>query len=274
MNDFVNIQNLLLEESRIRRERGPPVCFAQLYSVMTTNIQEEKTTSRAEEPRYLLQLEPPIGTSYWSVQNIPIFDYKVVGTLASPVQYLLVSWSCQCYIFTTNQKPDANNFGGSGGAFYIVMKHSGQVDSTLYHGKQTFKLQISASSGSPMTHLPDHSTKDGDNWTATIDYEQAMQMFNSGGNDTFTHNARYNETYQLSKMNQSGGVLNNTAEAVFQPDAGSAWYNTPKEIHGLSVFRQTEPSQWPLKFTFKAIAEFDSTVRTVTEEKTINLNFQ
>ncbi|KAF4588267.1 hypothetical protein EYR38_010234 [Pleurotus pulmonarius] len=125
-----------------------------------------------------------------------------------------------------------------------------------------------------MTHLPDHSTKDGDNWTATIDYEQAMQMFNNTGNDTFTHVAKYNETYQLLKMNQSGGVMDDTAEAVFQPDAGSAWYNTPKEIHGLSVFRQTEPSQWPLKFTFKAIAEFDSTVRTVTEEKTINLNFQ
>ncbi|KAL4253270.1 hypothetical protein AB1N83_012676, partial [Pleurotus pulmonarius] len=183
---------------------------------MPANAKEDsrKVVSKAEEPRYLLQLEPPIGTSFWSVQDIPIFNYKNIGNI-SDVQYLLVSWSCQCYIFTTNQKPDADNFGGS--------------------------------------------TKDGDNWTATIDYEQAMQMFNNTGNDTFTHVAKYNETYQLLKMNQSGGVMDNTAEAVFQPDAGSAWYNTPKEIHGLSVFRQTEPSQWPLKFTFKAIAEFDST---------------
>ncbi len=47
-------------------------------------------------------------------------------------------------------------------------------------------------------------------------------MFNNTGNDTFTHVAKYNETYQLLKMNQSGGVMDNTAEAVFQPDAGSA----------------------------------------------------
>ncbi|KAJ8689205.1 hypothetical protein PTI98_013252 [Pleurotus ostreatus] len=218
--------------------------------VMSASAQEEK--KEAGEPRYLLQLEPPIGTSFWSVQDLPIFEYKTLGNLGA--QYLLVSWSCQCYIFTTNQKPDTVNFGGSGGAFYIVMKHSGQVDSTLYHGKQTFKLQISASSGSPITHLPDHSAKSGDHWTATIDYEQAMQMFNNTGNGTFTHNAKYNETYQLLKMDQSGGVMDNTAEAVFQPDPGSAWYNTPKEIHGLSVFRQTEPSQWPFKFSMFAIS--------------------
>lgn len=47
-------------------------------------------------------------------------------------------------------------------------------------------------------------------------------MFNNTGNGTFTHNAKYNETYQLLKMDQSGGVMDNTAEAVFQPDPGSA----------------------------------------------------
>ncbi|KAF9496893.1 hypothetical protein BDN71DRAFT_1445569 [Pleurotus eryngii] len=109
---------------------------------------------------------------------------------------------------------------------------------------------------------------------ATIDYEQARQMFNDTGNGTFTRNTKYNETYQLLKMDQSGRVMDNTVEAVFQPDPGSVRYNTPRKIQGLSVFRQTEPSQWPLKFTFKAIAEFDSTTRTITEEKTINLNFQ
>lgn len=57
---------------------------------------------------------------------------------------------------------------------------------------------------------------------ATIDYEQAMQMFNNNGNGIFTHNAKYNETYQLLKMSQSGGIMNNMAEAVLQPDAGSA----------------------------------------------------
>ncbi|KAF4565419.1 hypothetical protein AB1N83_014091 [Pleurotus pulmonarius] len=234
--------------------------------------EEKKVLSEPEEPRYLLQLEPPIGTSFWSVLDLPIFSNRWLVSTNSD-QYVIVTWSCQCYIFTTNQRPDANDFSAAGGAFYVVMKHSGQVDSTLYHGKQTFKLQITASSGSPVTHLPNYSTKDGDNYTATIDYEQAMQMFNNNGNGTFTHNAKYNETYKLLKMDQSGAVMDNTAEAVFQPDAGSAW-NTPREIHGLTVFRQTQPSDWPLKFTFKAMATFDSFTRTITDDKTVNLNFQ
>lgn len=48
-----------------------------------------------------------------------------------------------------------------------------------------------------------------------------MQMFKNNGNETFTHVAKYNDTFQLYKMNQYGGIVDGKIEAVFKSDEGA-----------------------------------------------------
>ncbi|KAJ8689180.1 hypothetical protein PTI98_013231 [Pleurotus ostreatus] len=91
---------------------------------------------------------------------------------------------------SANQTPDSSNFVNGGGMFYVLFKHRGQVNSTLYPGYENFKLRIGSGPATPTTHTPNHSTKNGDEWTATIDYEQSMQMFKNNGNETFTHGCK------------------------------------------------------------------------------------
>ncbi|KAF9496882.1 hypothetical protein BDN71DRAFT_1429898 [Pleurotus eryngii] len=176
---------------------------------MSANVQEEERPSVSETPmpRYTLQLEPPIGTCFWSVQDIPIFTKKIVQSKESD-QHILITWSCQCYISTTNQTPDSGNFAESGGAFYVVMKHSGHDTSDPY-------------------------------------YEHVMQMFTSAADgevNSFTHVAKYNETFRLLKMDQSGRVIDNAAGAIFRADTGSKveytqGYSWPVRLQAESTFR-------------------------------------
>ncbi|KAF4565435.1 Lectin [Pleurotus pulmonarius] len=236
---------------------------------MSTNAHDDSQT--VEMPKYSINLEPPIGTSFWSVQDVSLFSGERIYN-SDQSHYITLDWACQCYIFTTNQVPDSDNFVNGGGAFYILFKHRGQVNSTLYPGYENFKLQIGSGLAIPTTHTPNHSTKDGDTWTATIDYEQAMQMFKNNGHEVFTHVAKYNNTFQLYKMNQYGGIVDGKIEAVFKSDENAGW-NTPREIRGLSVFRQNQPNQWPINFKFEALGIFDSYTGTIAKSVTLELEF-
>lgn len=72
---------------------------------------------------------------------------------------------------------------------------------------------------------------------ATIDYEQSMQMFKNSGNEAFTFVAKYNDTFQLYKMNQYGGIVDGKIEAVFKSDEkakvsiDSIWFSILLTIH-------------------------------------------
>ncbi|KAL4249224.1 hypothetical protein AB1N83_014002 [Pleurotus pulmonarius] len=211
-------------------------------SVNTNDDQLQAEPLAEVTPTYNIHLEPPIGTSFWSVQDIELFEGKKIDSAT-------VDWSCRCYIFTTNQSPDSPDFVKSGGAFYIIFEHRGQLDM----GSRTLKLRMHADSAIPVTHVPNRSTKNGDDWTATIDYEQQMQMFKNKGHEAFTHTAKYNDTFPLYDVNQSGGVVDGAAEARFDSAPyGRTRPDRPVELRGLSVFRQHQPDQWPLKFKFEA----------------------
>ncbi|KAG9220126.1 hypothetical protein CCMSSC00406_0007179 [Pleurotus cornucopiae] len=180
----------------------------------------QDTPLRRQSTRTLM---PPSGTSFWSVEHIPLFSGSRIYD-EDKAYWMTLDWACECYVFTTNQTPDSHNFSNGGGAFYILFKHRGQINSTLYPHYQNFKLQIETTSSdtTPITHMPSYSTKNSSNeWTTTINYKQPMQMFRNNGQQMFTHVASYNDTYQLEKMNQYGGVVDGKVEVCLDADPGS-----------------------------------------------------
>ncbi|KAF4583984.1 hypothetical protein EYR40_002482 [Pleurotus pulmonarius] len=225
-----------------------------------TNFEDQPQAETLADvtPTYNIHLEPPIGTSFWSVQDIKIFSgTKIHGRYRDSENYATLDWSCRCYIFTTNQPPDLEDFAKSGGAFLILFMHRGQIGSDH---------------ATPDVHTPNRSTKSGDDWIATIDYEQSMQMFKNEGHEEFTHVAKYNDTFQLDETIQSGRIINKQAEAVYVVDEKANW-DDPREIKGLSVFRQNKPSQWPLEFKFNAVGVIDSYTRTISKTIKLDQNF-
>lgn len=101
-------------------------------------------------------------------EHIPLFSGSRIYD-EDKAYWMTLDWACECYVFTTNQTPDSHNFLNGGGAFYILFKHRGQINSTLYPYYQNFKLQIETTSSdtTPITHMPSYSTKNSSNeWTS------------------------------------------------------------------------------------------------------------
>lgn len=94
----------------------------------------------------------------------------------------------------------------------------------------------------------------------TIAYQELMHLFNNGGNNTIEFNALYKEDFSRLHHKQSGIVTSNGVEFGSSFTEVRRWCNaTPRSslqpssiprynLSGVSVFRSTDPSAFPLTF--------------------------
>ncbi|KAJ8506943.1 hypothetical protein ONZ45_g10633 [Pleurotus djamor] len=208
----------------------------------------------------------------WTTGEFTIFSKEKLEDPSDKSNYVTVDWQCVAHIYTTGARPNEPNFSASSGVIYIVFVHKGTLDSTLMHRKQDVTLVITPTNAQTDRQLPVYTTQSGNDWLAKTEYRQRFQMFKLGGNALEPFEAEYIHEFSLQKMEQVGRTFTDRLEMHYRPLPSSAW-QTPRELSGLSGFHNTDPTQFPLKFKFEAVATFNSSKDTATKEVEIDLGF-
>ncbi|KAL0952500.1 hypothetical protein HGRIS_006763 [Hohenbuehelia grisea] len=95
--------------------------------------------------------------------------------------------------------------------------------------------------------------KDGKDNHYEINYGQRFQMLSNEGQEAFTFDAGYIESFTRKETSQTGALISDGVKFVIDsnPAAGSTIpENTTHAIHGLSVFTSEKLSVWPYSFNF------------------------
>ncbi|KAL4261930.1 hypothetical protein AB1N83_008395 [Pleurotus pulmonarius] len=233
----------------------------------------ERASSRAAKV-FVNKLTPPIGTSFFQKETINIFNNEKLGLKPSHT-FENVTWHTEVYKYVTRVNPDDPDFKRKGGEIYIIMVHGGTSRKTKQLLPMYAKTVKAPSGITPMKQYPSSNSgiQTGDNWSYNIDYTSTMPMFNNGGNGAFDFEASYKEDFVLSRLKQTGAVVANGVEfATIDPQD----LNLDTEILGLSVFKCLDPTVFPAKFTFQALAGSRGDLGTVsvgTASKEIIIDF-
>ncbi|KAF4584602.1 hypothetical protein EYR40_004600 [Pleurotus pulmonarius] len=207
---------------------------------------------------YTNNLQPPVGTSYDAKETITIFSDQVLsfydqeGGGARNTEKL--TWIVDLYKYVTGAKPTEEDFGQKGGEIYIVMVHRGTGNNMDRARLHQFGYRVTVPSAlNAIVHYPatGTGTQDGLNWDYTISFNQRMSMFNNGGNSAFDFNAEYQETFTRQYALQDGSVSTTGAEFSweFQTSPG---FNFSFPMKGLTVFKTTDPTIFPVTMKFDA----------------------
>ncbi|KAJ8457387.1 hypothetical protein ONZ45_g18336 [Pleurotus djamor] len=222
---------------------------------------------------YVNRLTPAPDVEFWSRQEFTIFSNRRLHDPTNSSNFVTVDWRCTAHIYTTGARPDSSNFAGLGGVVYIVLVHQGHLDSTLIQKTQDVTLTMQSTSATPGRQLPVFSTENGNHWRAQINYGQRFQMFRFGGNALEPFEAEYIHEFQLERMEQTGRTYNDRMEMHFRPLPFSNW-QTRRELNGLSVFWNTRPQLFPLRFRFDAVATFNNDTARASSNVDIPLGFR
>lgn len=249
-------------------------------STVPDSVERESTSvDIVPAPRmYVDHLTPPIGTSFFHKETIPIFDNRQIWGTARQQETL--TWRTDVYKYATGARPDEPNFREKGGEIYIIMVHSG-TGHVLHLAPMTEYVESVKAPPSvmPVRQYPaSHSgTQSGDNWSYSIQYSHTMPMFNNGGSSVFDFDASYQEDFIRYRSEQTGiettdGVEFGTTPRTFFPAMPPDY-----SIIGLSIFKCLEPSAFPVKFNFKASAGNSVTSTdygSIQRDVSINFDFK
>ncbi|KAL0945701.1 hypothetical protein HGRIS_014852 [Hohenbuehelia grisea] len=187
--------------------------------------------------KYKNNLEPPIGTSFFNTESKRILNAHTpwCGRYYTP-KNVYYNLGRQLYKYAVSGDPHNADFASRGGRIFLIMVHSGRVASNIVVRSQ-----------SPQTNT---GQKDGDDTRHEIDFRQAFQMLRNNGNDPFTFDATYIETFTRKGSHQVGEVKDDGVVFKIEGiDGGRVEGFTNHAIHGFSVFTGTHLSDFPTSFS-------------------------
>ncbi|KAJ8514276.1 hypothetical protein ONZ45_g8168 [Pleurotus djamor] len=213
----------------------------------------------------MIQLIPPVGTDSFSKETIKVFDNdeyywndKDAGK---------ITWIVDVYKYASGAAPEDPNFPQKG-EIILVFVHSGTVHLGDVYYERQFSVTVSDDHSKATKQDPTHGTRSGDVFEHTIDFKETFAMIQNHSRE-FPFEAIFQDSFPRGDhAQQTGEIIRAGKEAAF---AVSYWKNPshPERmsfpIKGLSVFKSSDPSKFPIKFTFaKGIRYFDGKNETFT----------
>ncbi|KAL0948497.1 hypothetical protein HGRIS_011063 [Hohenbuehelia grisea] len=215
-------------------------------------------------------LAPPVGTRWFHSEESSILDN--VRVHADDLEYYHdITWRVRWYLYAVNADPSDPEFTTKGGAIYVILVHFGHVDSgptcfpsaTYFEGVFDFQVKAPEDSGVvPLLQLPETGSGISKDLTTeyVIDYSATYEMLSDKEENSSTFFASYNEHFVRDGTTQRGDILfPDVVELQIRLDAKTQPKpNSRHEIRGLSVFKGTTLSSWPvtLEFSHSILWEF------------------
>ncbi|KAF9500000.1 hypothetical protein BDN71DRAFT_1256230 [Pleurotus eryngii] len=233
----------------------------RLYEKCREHQQKISSTPFKASPReYINQLSPPPGVMHCGLKTVAIFeDEYFISNQFSNLVLQILTWKVDIYTYVTGAMPDDPNFESNGGSVMIVMVHSGVLlfNSLSMGGGSLYRVNAPVSV-EPKRQLPPTNSGigNGDYWNYTISYQELMHLFNNGGNSTIDFNALYKEDFSR-RQKQSGLVTSIGVEFGITFTEHEPNNLTQQNLAGVSIFRATNLSAFPLTFSFDAYAFVD-----------------
>ncbi|KAL0947995.1 hypothetical protein HGRIS_010620 [Hohenbuehelia grisea] len=214
-------------------------------------------------------LEPPFGTLYFKTERVVILNEETIpiSMVASPNIYkYTIAWNVQLYKYAVNGDPHDPDFIKNGGQIYVIMVHSGAIQTSENPFYMRFEFEVAPQGGSNnISALYQYPTTGSgvqvDNKATVLAYEidfgQTFQMLANGGNEPMSFEAKYYESFTRVESMQKGdktgmktmfAITPNSGKE--DPENGTLPANTIYQIYGFSVFTNQTLSSWPAKYTF------------------------
>ncbi|KAF9491660.1 hypothetical protein BDN71DRAFT_1510137 [Pleurotus eryngii] len=135
-------------------------------------------------------------------RKIPCPD-SPIATIEFLVQTL--TWTVEIYTYGTDARPDQPQFEANGGSVVVVI----QAWSICVSSQRPYVVAA-------QKQLPPSGSgvKNGDRWNYTAAYQEAMGVFNNGGNGALSFDAKYTEDFSR-KDPLTGVTLRSGVEFIY-----------------------------------------------------------
>ncbi|KAJ8519812.1 hypothetical protein ONZ45_g3320 [Pleurotus djamor] len=193
-------------------------------------------------------LTPPIGTSFFSMTDIPLMNDQDFPAFSSDLR---VTWNVTMYKYAINALPTSENFREENGAIYIVMVHRGSFGRAPAWTSLSASVRLDPNEDTVFLEEispADHTGRPQDDGSRSysINFTHQMPMFRNQGTDAFVFDARYQNDFVL-RVTQNGLTFAREHVWGFAKQADEDVGLTA--INGLTVFRCVDPNK-EVRFTF------------------------
>ncbi|KAG9223575.1 hypothetical protein CCMSSC00406_0009689 [Pleurotus cornucopiae] len=205
---------------------------------------------------YVNTLRPPVGTSFFAFKDTLVFREVFLGNSRFLGDFVLrVNISVQAYSYASGANPNEEDFAAKGGVIHVILVLDGdmQVTSNLAVRWDFVDLEIAAPDGFRASlHQPATGRLEEDKWTYDINYEEVLPMFKNMGQEAFDFRAKFQDTYQRTKIEEKGSWDTRSCKIHLEPHPKDA--NIEERTHKLrtlSVFQTSELLDPVAHFNFK-----------------------
>ncbi|KAL0957856.1 hypothetical protein HGRIS_000040 [Hohenbuehelia grisea] len=213
-------------------------------------------------------LDPPFGTSFFKTERIRILNEEKIPVTMIQIKLseYTITWDVQLYKYAVNGDPHDPNFIENGGQIYVMLVHSGSIQTTVNLPSMKFEFEVAAQKdSSDVSVLYQYPTTGSgmrvDNQANVLSYEidfgQTFQMLTNAGNETVSFEAKYCESFIRVDSAQRGDKVSSKAMFAITPNSGendpelgTLPSNTIYQIYGFSLLTNQAISAWPAKYTF------------------------